>query len=295
MTRLTYEGIKDACIHPDGKNMVYISDWKYYKMNVHTLEKELVLDFTGKLPAKPSFRPSLTNDGKYTIVFTRQNNTISLYRVNLATKEILKVMEKGGGSFSHQLINPADPNLITYNPLPDTQNDNNLPLEERPRTRIINIKNGTNKPFLIVPYGLSATHDSLSSQGDRYYFFEKNQKGWIPASIGSIDLNGDDYTRHYTNDTIKLGHGTVSRDSKWFISDGQQPDNNPLILINLQDKKGKILCWPDASINPPSNVHVHPNFSSSGNFIIYTSDVVKTGIHQVYVIPIKDIKDSWSR
>ena len=293
ITRLTDEGIKDACIHSDGKNMVYISGWKYYKMNVQTMERELVLDFTGKLPSKPAFRPSLTNDGRYTIVFTRQNDTNSLYRVNLETKEILKVMEQAGGSFSHQLINPADPDLITYNPLPDTQNDNSLPMEKRPRTRIINIKKGTNEPFLITPYGLRATHDSWSSGGDRYYFFEKNQKGWIPASVGSIDLNGDDYTRHYTNDTIKLGHGTISRDTRWFISDGQKPDDNPLILINLQDKKGKIICWPDASVDPPANVHVHPNFSSSGNFIIYTSDVVKTGTHQVYVVPIKVIKDSW--
>ncbi|MDQ1297374.1 MAG: oligogalacturonide lyase, partial [Bacteroidota bacterium] len=127
IAQLTEEGIDNACIHPDGKNMVYLSGWKYYKMDVHTMKKEMILDFTDKLPAKPFFRPSLTNDGKYTIVFTRQDNIISLYRVNLEKKEILKVMEQAGGSFSHQLINPVDPNIITYNPLPDTQNNNNLP------------------------------------------------------------------------------------------------------------------------------------------------------------------------
>jgi len=257
------------------------------------MKKEILLDFTGKLPAKPFFRPSLTNDGKYTIVYTKQDDINNIYRVNLETKEIKKVMEQVGGSFSHQLINPVDPNLITYAPLPDTQNDINLPMEKRPRTRIINVNNGTDEPYLITPYGFRATHDSWSPLGNRYFFFEKTQPGWIPASIGSIDLNGKDYTRHYTNDSIRLGHGAASRDGKWLISDGQKPNDNPLILINIQGNKGKIICWPDASISTPANVHVHPNFSASGNYIIYTSDIVKTGIHQVYVIPIKEIKDKW--
>jgi hypothetical protein len=294
ITQLTNQGVGNACIHPDGENMVYISDWKYYKMNVHTRKKEMVLDFTEKLPAEPFFRPSLTNDGKYTLVYTRQNDIISLYRVNLETKEILKVMEQDGGSFSHQLINPVDPNLITYAPLPDTQNDMDLQMVERPRARIINVKKGTDEPFLIVPYGFRATHDSWSPLGNRYFFFQKTEPGWIPASIGSIDKNGNDYTIHYTNDSIKLGHGATSQDGKWFISDGQEPFDNPLILLNLEDGKTEFLCWPNASISRNSgNVHVHPNFSTSGNFVIYTSDVEKTGTHQVYVMPIKKIKGSW--
>lgn len=294
ITQLTDENVGSACIHPDGENMVYISDWKYFKMNVHTLKKEMILDFTGKIPAEPRFRPSLTNDGKFTVVYTSHNDTINIYRVNLETREILKVMEQEGGSFSHQLINPVDPNLITYAPLPDTQNDMGLPMEERARARIINVNKGTNEPYLITPYGFRATHDSWSRIGNRYFFFEKSQPGWIPASIGSINLNGDDYTKHYTNDSIKLGHGTVSQDGKWFISDGQEPHNNPLILLNLDDGKTEFLCWPNASIERNlGNVHVHPNFSTSGNYVIYTSDVVKTGTHQVYVVPIKEIKNSW--
>jgi len=138
-----------------------------------------------------------------------------------------------------------------------------------------------------------ATHDSWSPLGDRFFFFEKTVPGWTPVSIASIDTEGNDYIRHYTDATIRLGHGTVSQDGKWFVSDGQEPNNNPLILLNLQDGKTKILCWPDASINTPANVHVHPNFSSSGNYIIYTSDVIKTNIHQVYVVPLKHIKDTW--
>jgi len=188
--QLTDENVSSACIHPDGQNMVYIADWQYYKMNVHTLQKEMILDFRGKLQAEPRFRPTMTNDGRYTLVYTRQNDTIRLFRVNLETKEILKVLEQSGVNFSHQLIHPEDPNLITYAPLPDTQNDMTLPMEKRPRARIINVEKFTDEPFLITPYGFRATHDSWSPVGDRYFFFEKSVPGWVPAAIGSIDKSG---------------------------------------------------------------------------------------------------------
>jgi Tol biopolymer transport system component len=291
--QMTNEGVNAACIHPDGEHMVFISGWKYYKMHVHTLKKELVLDFAGKLPAEPDFRPSLTNDGQYTLVYTQKDDTHALFRVNLETGEIIKVYEQNTGRFSHQQINPVDPNLITYCPLPDTQNDMSLPMHERPRTRIIHVNEATNEPYLMAPYGFRATHDSWSPLGDRYFFFEKARPDWVPASIGSIDLYGGTYNRHYTDSVIKLGHGAVSQDGQWFISDSQDPGTNPLLLLNLEDGKVKTLCWPNASIGPPSNVHVHPNFSLSGNYVIYTSDIVKKGTHQVYVIPVKNIKESW--
>ncbi len=294
IVQLTYTNVGNACIHPDGQSVVFIEDWKYYKVDVHTLKKEMLVDFTDKMPAQPLFRPSLTNDGRYTLVWTRQEGDTRLFRVDLETKEILMVMKEKTISFTHPLIHPTNPDLITYEPYPDTQDDMTLPLGKRARTWILNVRTGERKPFLITPYGFRATHDSWSPLGDRFFFFEKTVPGWMPVSIASISVEGNDYTRYFTSDTIRLGHGSVSRDGKWFITDSQDPFENPLILINLEDKKCKILCWPNASIKAElGNVHVHPNFSSSSNFVIFTSDRDKTGICQVYVVPIKEIKDNW--
>ena len=288
------EDLRRACMYPDGRSMAYISGWKYYTVDVHTLEREEIFDFTGKLPAPPFFRPSFTQDGRYTLVYTRDEATGSvLYRVDLVAKEILSLLEVQTGGFGHEQINPVNPDLIAYAPSPDTQNDMHLPMDKRPRARLINVDAGTNTPFLIAPYGFRATHDSWSPLGDRYFFFEKTQPGWTPVSIASIDLQGKDYTRHYTDDTVRLGHGAVSEDGAWFITDSQQSYSNPLMLINLKDGKSKTLCWPDASVNTPARVHVHPNFSTSGDYVIYTSDVVKTDTAQVYVVPIRHIKDAW--
>ncbi len=156
------------------------------------------------------------------------------------------------------------------------------------------MSHGTDEPYLIAPYGFRATHDSWSPLGDRYFFFEKTQPGWTPVSVASIDLQGKQYTRHYTHADIRLGHGAASADGKWFVMDSQLSHSNPLLLLNLEDGKTQTLCWPDASVNTPARVHVHPNFSASGNFVIYTSDVDKTDTPQVYVVPIKAIKEAWS-
>ncbi len=288
------ENLDNACIHPDGKSMAYISGWKYFKLDVHSLKKELVVDFAGKLSTRPFFRPTFSQNGKYTLVFTGKGNTKAvLYRVNLESGELVRVLESETGRISHEQINPVDPNLITFVLLPDTQNNMNLPMNERSRTRLIKVDQGTQEPFLIAPYGFRATHDSWSPQGDRFFFFEKTEPGWTPASIASINLHGRDYTRHYTDSTCQLGHGTVSRDGKWFISDGQKSFSNPLLLLNLEDRKTRTLCWPDASVNTPARVHVHPNFSSSGNFVIFTSDRTQQDRAQVYVMPIKQIIDAW--
>lgn len=291
IARMTTEGVGAACIHPDGKSMVYIADWKYYRMDVHTMKKELVMDFTGKLAVAPKFRPWITNDGRYTIVFGTKNKISYLYRVDLQTKEILKVHQQDTGSFTHPFINPENPDLVSYNPTPFAGNDMSLPDEKRAKTRMIRLGQGSDEPFLVSPVGFTPPHPSWSRSGDRYFYFERTKPGYVPVSIKSIDKNGGDMITHYTSDSIKLGHGTVSVDGKWFISDSEQTVKNELMLINLQDGKAKLLCYPNATIS--NDVHVHPNFSSSGNYVIYTSDVAKKGLPQVYVMPVKQIKDNW--
>jgi Tol biopolymer transport system component len=293
IVRLTYDGVEAACIHPDGKSMVYIANWKYYKMDVESLEKQVLVDFTDRLPSEPVFRPSITSDGRFTIVMTRSDERYKLFKVNLESKEIQNILNYDLDRISHAQINPNDANLVTYVPYPDLQNDMSLPLELRVRTRIIRINESIDEPFVMPPYGFRATHDSWSPKGDRYFFFEKTRPDWTPAAIASIDKNGNDYIQHYISDSIYLGHGSASYDGKWFISDSQESFSNPLVMINLEDGIAKIIGWPNASINTDANVHVHPNFSSSGNYVIYTSDVKQTDIHQVFVVPVREIKNRW--
>lgn len=272
-------------VHPDGKHVWFVNEQKLYKTNITNLKESVTFDFNDLFKERVRFSSSFTVDAKYTLITTRSDTSRSIYRVNLTNGDVEHVLTKTEGWFSHPLICPTNPDLITYVPGPDSQNDMTLPMEKRARTWIVNMKTGENKQFLTMPYGFRATHETWSSDGKRFFFYKKTRPGWLPVSICSIDQDGSNFREYYSHSEIRLGHGISSMDGKWFVSDGQDPDNNPIILINLETGEAKFLCWPNSSIKEGQNNfgHVHPSFSMSGRYVCYTSDV--TGTAQVYVVP----------
>jgi Tol biopolymer transport system component len=114
------------------------------------------------------------------------------------------------------------------------------------------------------------------------------------VAVCSIDKEGKDFRVHYQSDTIRLGHGTSSRDGRWFISDSQEPGTNELVLVDLSSGRGEVLCYPNSSVEGDNEAfaNVHPSFSPKGNFVCFTSD--RTGTPQVYVVPVGDLTNSSS-
>jgi Tol biopolymer transport system component len=276
-------------VHPLGELACYLDGDVLYGTNVQTFEEMVLYDFSGKLSGRISFSGSFTSDGEYCLLSVSNEDFKQLYRVNLQSGEILLVHEQDTGTFSHPLINPADPDIITYVPGPDTQNDMSLPMEKRARTWKINLKKSLDQPFLTCPYGFRATHESWSFDGNRFFFFRKTVPGWMPVTICSINTDGVDLHEYITSDTIRLGHGIASRDGRWFISDSQDPGKNPLILVNLETGTSTVIGWPDASIEAGHSkfAHIHPFFSPTGKYVCYTSD--HGGTPQVYVVPVGDL------
>ncbi len=256
-------------MHPDGKRVCYMDEMALIALNVADLEKDTLLDFSRSGLKKPFFANSISADGRYLLMTTRSDSGMSIYRADLDSEIIDHVLTWKGGKISHAQINPTYPHLVTFVPGPDTQNDMSLPMDQRARSWIANMETGEVKQFLTCPYGFRATHESWSQDGERFFFFKKTVPGWLPVSIASINKAGDDWQEHYTNDTIRLGHGRTSYDGKWLISDGQNPGYNPLVLLNLETEDPTFLCWSDASIEAghSAHAHVHPSFSSSGKFI----------------------------
>jgi len=285
----------DYTIMPDGERVCYLDGWRLYATHVESGEEQLLFDYTGLLPDKPRYTGSFTNDGKYTLVYVYNDSLKAIYRTNLVTGEVLEVHRHREGKISHPLINPEDPDVISYVPGPDTQNDMTLPMEERARSWKVDLKAGTDKQFLTMPYGFRATHESWSHDGERFFFFRKTRPGWSPAAICSQDKSGGDFRVHYESDTTKLGHGIASRDGRWFISDCQKPMRNELVLVNLESGEGQILCWPNSSVDGGhlKRAHVHPSFSPDRNYICFTSD--RSGVSQVYVVPVGDLTNAMNK
>lgn len=273
-------------IHPNGRDAYFVDGWTLSRVGVESGEPEVVVDFRGQLPERPTGSPlSFTADGRYTVVASRTGEGTTLTRISLpdGTLETALRWERG---LSHPMVNPTDPDLITFVPSPDTQNEMSLSREERARTWAVDARTGEARPFLTAPLGHRATHEIWAPSGGRFYFFQKSVPGWVPVSIASVDREGRDPRVHYTHDEIRLGHGDISEDERWFVSDGQAPDDNPLVLISLRTGQAEILSWPDASIRAghSKQAHVHPSFSPRGNYVIYTSD--RSGRPQVYVVPV---------
>ncbi len=279
----------DYTIMPDGERVCYLDGWKLFATHVERMEEEVLFDYTGLLPDKPFYTGSFTNDGNYTLVYVYNDTLKAIYRTNLERGALKEVHRHREGKISHPMINPENPDLISYVPGPDRQNDMSLPMEQRARSWMVNLEVGTDRQFLTVPYGYRATHESWSHNGERFFFFRKTRPGWSPAAICSQNRRGEDFRVHYENDSIKLGHGTVSQDGHWFVADSQQPGKNELVLLNLESGEAEVLCWPNSSVigGHSNRAHVHPSFSALGNYICYTSD--RTGVSQVYVVPVADL------
>ena len=287
MVRLSTAG--HINMHPDGHHAYLVADSLIRRVDIYTAAEEVILDARGTVPGPFQFTPAFSQDGRYLVTTNRDdaNNQSLIIRVDLETGEP-EVVLRWDGWFTHPLPNPAHPDQITFVPGPDTQNDMSLPMAERARTWMLDVSTGEARPYLTMPYGFRATHEIWAPNGERFFFYRKTQPGWVPVSIMSMKADGTDWQEHYSHDAYRLGHGAVSNDGRWFVSDGQTPNRNPLLLISLETGAAETLAWPNASIEGGhrKRAHVHPSFSPSGRYIVYTSD--RSGVPQVYVVPVAE-------
>jgi hypothetical protein len=219
-------------------------------------------------------------------VLTDENTGKTVWQMTQgACKNVSRYQEyEWPGKLSHAQICPGDDNLVTFDPLPDTQNDMALPMAERARTWILDIQQGVARPFLVMPYGFRATHEYWDFAGDRLYFHQKSEPGWTPTSIASISRRGDDWQEHFHSTTRKLGHSSIDRASIFIVADVQDSAENELWRIDLRSGVGEVLCWPNTSPLMDQTVHVHPSISPLGQYVDFTSDCY--GSSDLFVLPL---------
>lgn len=255
-------------------------------IDVETGEEILAVDFSHLSGGKPLVsRPVFSGDGRIVIAgYGRADGQIAIARTDdQGTRPEEIYVFPGAERVTHFNFCPTDNDLITYVPLPDTQNDMNLPQEKRARAWKLNISTGETAPFLVMPKGYRATHEYWAPDGSKLYFHKKHVPGWVPASIGSIPKEGGDMTIYFTSESIKLGHSSVNPSQTKIVSDDQEPNKNQLILIDIATGNYETLCWTNTSGTQQYN-HVHPSFSPSGRKIIFTSD--SGGSSQVYIVTL---------
>ncbi len=289
-------------VHRDGRHALWIHDQSLWRVDVRRGgSPERCFNLAGRWPGKLwPYAMTMTADGRFValaVVDTDRNTPIlggvsekaghptALIRFDLLTGEAALVLTWNEG-FSHPMINPTDPDTITFVPHGSRCWNMDLPQAQRCRTMVADVATGKPRPLLTPRRFRTITHESWSPDGRRLFFFDKNGGEWLPVSVCSVNARGGDWQCHYTSYEHWLGHGVVSPDGRWFVSDCQKPNESPLLLIDLQSGKARILCWPNTSQvgGHAASAHCHPSFSPSGNHIVYTSD--QTGTPQVYLLSL---------
>lgn len=280
----------NANIHPFTQELFYQAGSKVWAIHMENLEKRLVLDEskTGRLSDNEQ-QVMFSKTGKYfSLSWPHGEQQRGVARARCDGRGAECVYVKPDEGIDHVMFSNADDDLISFCIYPDHQKEPGRDAF-RARTWLLNGATGRAEPFLVVPHGYTATHEYWGPTGDRLYYHRKTLGTGTPTWIGVLDRHSRQHRLLYESDHRRLGHSFVTRDETKIVTDVQNPKDNPLILIDLRTGKGEILCWPNSSVsNAPirndQRGHVHPSFSSSGRFVIYTSDV--SGVPQVYLAPL---------
>jgi len=274
-----------ANLHPDGRSLLYRDGQVYRAVDLLTGEERIVLDTTKYAwLRKPGEQITFSKSGHFfSLSFEYADGKRAVARAACDGSSV-EELYRYGEQTQHVQFCPGDEDLLTFAVWPDYQNTPDLPDSKRARAWLLDARTRTARPFLVMPPGTRATHEYWGSTGQRMYFHKKTVRTWVPTWICSLDRATGKVRDIFGSKTIKLGHSFINRDETKIVADSQEPGRNELLLIDVASGRAEVLCWPNSSITG-QNSHVHPSFSPSGRFIVYTSDC--SGRPQVYLVPLR--------
>jgi hypothetical protein len=295
---------RSAAVAP-GRGEVFCEDGpRCLAVRIETLECRVAVDYTkfsgGKVPCGGKGRaPALNADSSLVgATFTAPDGRDGIVIAPTDGRNDFEVVIPGAVNPIHELFCPGDDNFMTFHAFPDRQNDPSETPEHRAGMWLVDRRARRCEPFLRMPPGFRATHLLWGKSGKRCYFHRKTVPTWVPTALCSIDRETREITDYCETREHRLGHSCPSPDERWIVTDSQDPNENILMLVHTRTREAKRLAWPNMSIgsNRPdkraphlpahTDRHTHPGFSSSGKYVLYTSDV--TGRSQVYGVPVAD-------
>jgi Tol biopolymer transport system component len=278
-------------------------------IDIETREARLAVDYSAWRGELKGFgggkgnTPALNRDGSFIATGAtdeKGRNVILIAPTDGSDELEVLPIPRNDMAPDHVLFCPGDDNVLSFAGCPDRQNDPNETPERRARETRIERASGAMKPLVLVPPGYRATHCTWGASGDRIYFHRKTVPTWTPTALCSVNREGEDLRVYFETSAWKLGHSASSPDEKWLVSDSQDADENPLLLVSTQRDEQHLLCWPNMSqktstrphrrsthLPPHTDVDTHPGWSATGRYVHYTSDI--SGRSQVYVVPVDDL------
>lgn len=273
-------------VAPPGREVFYTAGPRVWAVDLRSGEERCAVDASaladGALHSYLTFSP---DGAKALILYTPRGGAGSTLAVAATDGSCIKPVFHRQEGLSHPRWVPGDTRTASFAPHPDCQNDPNETRERRARACQLDLETGKAFPLLVMPPGWRCTHEHWAPDGSRIYCHRKHVPNWVPTSIVSIPKGGGEITTYYTDERLRLGHSGISPDGRHMAIDVQEPNRNPLLLLDVETGAVDTLCWPDAGISSKESAfgaHPHPSFSPSGRWISFTSD--RTGTPQVYLV-----------
>jgi hypothetical protein len=278
-------------VAPPGREVFYIAGREVWAADLETGEERRAVDASG-LTERPlhSYLTFSPNGSKVLIHYTpcppRPEGKQILAVAGTDGSFIEPVFFRQEG-MQHPRWVPRDEHTASFAVTPDYQNNPAESYERRARAWQLDLHTGKAFPLLVMPPGWRCTHEWWAPDGSRICAHKKHMPDWVPASIVSVPKGRGEIAVHYTDEKLKLGHSGSTPDGARIVTDVQEPNDNPLLLVDVATGEAETLCWPNASVSPAEGkfaVHCHPSVSPSGRWAAYSSDVA--GVPNVYLVEL---------
>lgn len=284
-------------VHPNGRELVAVAANRIVALSLDTLEPRLVA--LGPADGEVELAGDLRFVDERTFLLNcrhaRGEKGVAVGRDDGSSAvEAFRWCDERDVFCHLQSVPPAGPEdevRCTAAMLPDHQNKFRESDGKRARCWFFNLTRFEARPFLIMPPGERATHEYWvrTDAGPRLFYHRKRCATWTPNRIESVDVAGGDRRVHYASDDRPMGHSSVSPDGRWLVTDVEDAEAGELIRIDLHTGASTVLCYPGASWASNEVGHVHPSFSPSGRWVLFTSD--RTGRAAAYAVPVEPERD----
>lgn len=285
------------------KNVVYfIADDKIYSYDIKTEQKSIV--FVEPDGHELQEIPTISEDGRYLVFFYGTirnyhpnrgcvlNTETGEWKIFLSEEWVEEHFKGTQNPFAgHFIINPIRTNLVNFLHGGAKNVIDRMWLADlntgdiwEPYVQILK-KDGT--------FGENLTHWVWSADGKRLYFIRLNV-GYsiVENGISYIDLDEQPVQVHVVDSSHSYAHAVPDKDDKYYIADTHDYENghykSSIILLNGRTQNSTILFRLSILKNHPS--HPHPQFSVSGNQIIFAFTPDDLGRVCVGVVNIEEYR-----
>lgn len=270
----------------------YLDGMRLMSLNTSTLVASEVSDLSRESFIIQSM--SVTCDGRYCVFSVNrkraggadcQYGPFAIYRLGLADRSLTQITMDYGFNIGHVQANPVDPSLILYCWQWEKFDRPKLVGHAPVRIWWVNI-DGTDGGPLPQEFGSQRTHETWTPDGRNVVFVSKYRWGKDEGKhwLGIQSLDGRTHMRYPAQ--VSPGHQNMYRDNRRWIAD-LYDDQQPLLV--LFTREGERLATTEILFRHASSMvgqdsHPHPRFSTSGTYVLFSTD--RTGTAQVYTVRV---------